>query len=80
MTTAKLWDLITLIVLLEDLAKACCTPLSPFRSVFLPMGGKEWKKVVGGVRKFVNACLDMVAGCRDCSEIKWLGRTPRFCS
>lgn len=80
MTVSKHWDLIMLIVLLEDLAMAYYTPLPSFMSAFLPMGSKEWEKLVGGIRKFVNSCLDMVAGCRDCSETKWLGRTPRFCS
>lgn len=47
MTVSKHWDLITLIVLLEDLATAYYTPLPSFMSVFLPMGSKEWEKLVG---------------------------------
>jgi len=34
-----------MIVLLEDLATAYYIPLSPFMSVFLPMGSKVWGKV-----------------------------------
>lgn len=64
MTVSKHWDLIMLIVLLEDLAIAYYNPFPPFMSVFLPMGRKEWEKVVGGITKFVNTCLDMGSGCR----------------